>query len=226
MTTWWNITQALAWIATGNESIVDLVAIDAGMNEPHRTIPCHSLSAADLRITLEATYEGVKIRVGAWDARSALCEACGSGTIEMRGRLRGAGDPEAIPKDAWSILIIRDAEGQRPIRVAPKREDGTASWWTDLRLVSAEVRAQWPADAPEAGAGVSPKPNATEWAVGEMVRRKKSNESRLRDAVVLALRFEYPDIGVRKARDIFKNLSPAFKTGRGRRANSGKSGQN
>jgi hypothetical protein len=99
MTTWWNVVQALAWIATRDERIVDRVRIESGVGDPDRPISNTSLDDAERRIHLEAAYAGSRIYVDAWEARDAIGKACESGKVTVRGRLRGKGDPEPIPRN-------------------------------------------------------------------------------------------------------------------------------
>jgi hypothetical protein len=74
--------------------------------------------------------------------------------------------------------------------------------------------------------GTTAAGKAMAWMAEEMGKRRRTGESRLRDDMVLALRREYPEIGTVEAKDLFSRLPKELKTGAGRKAGVGNSGQN
>jgi hypothetical protein len=173
----------------------------------------------------------------------AFCEvvrrAAASGELPVLAIWRAGAEPreERIPADAFakrftSLAIFSGSAHRLGL-------DADANWLASAALCFRRSDFdQWRAPvsprplSPRArrGAAVAIDENTSEdaalaWLAEEMGRRRRSSESRLRDDVVQALRVDHPEIGERKARELFKRLPRELKTGRGRKAGGGNSGQ-
>lgn len=146
LSTWWSVPQALVWISTGDESVVDFACANGA-----------SISVADVYASLAANERQSPRNTGTWNAQEAFCEACAAGEISCRGHREGEG-PTEIPAEEWSHLAIQDSDDRGPIRAAVERHSNRDTWWVDLVVRADAARHRWPVES----VSEPPSPSAIE----------------------------------------------------------------
>ena len=155
--TYWNLLQVIAWIATGDRTLVvkcsDQVT-DYGSHWREVTLPdgrkelaeCPSDRPGLLQISLTAAYKGAGTTSGSPQAERQFLDALAQEHIEVWGLANGEGSHRKIPPvEATELAISEDRQRGSGVCLRPRDPlRPGANTWTNVRLKREGVLSVWP----------------------------------------------------------------------------------
>jgi hypothetical protein len=138
MKPYWSISEACAWIVTGDLDAVEHVSI----SDPEAA---HFLIGGDALPPYQFCEHVFEWPASCgWHALTQIEQYCGDERIAMFGVPEDDGIHESIPGTAWAALKISHSERLACFVAAPPPVGNPTTWWARLRLRSADVQQIWP----------------------------------------------------------------------------------
>jgi hypothetical protein len=138
MKPYWSISEACAWIVTGDLDAVEHVSI----SDPEAA---HFLIGGDALPPYQFCEHVFEWPASCgWHALVQIQQYCGEGRLTMFGVSVDGGIHESIPRAAWGALKISHNKRLACFVAAPPFVDNPTTGWARLRLLSADVQRIWP----------------------------------------------------------------------------------